>query len=251
MTHTVVITLGIPRRTCRRCSRIRAPVPVHRPTLAAQRQGFRAPGLMPVRRRVRPERVGAGLVHPRTRNHHYWNDARHPSGRGEVSSDHRDENAELTRYRADELDVTAVVPRGQFDWIHAPRRSAACGPAADHLLLRLQSEPRALQGRASCAARSRLVDRPREARAARAPGRASCPPTAGYRLASPTTPRQSFDYRGEPMATRIAKRSALHARPATRARSRCASSCATTRARCTRSSRSRSPPCGRRRSAPR
>src|SRR4029453_558572 len=30
-----------------------------------------------------------------------------------------DENAELTRYRAGGMHVTAVVPRGQFDWIKA------------------------------------------------------------------------------------------------------------------------------------
>jgi oligopeptide transport system substrate-binding protein len=52
------------------------------------------------------------------RNHHYWNDqaTRLEGVRYLLISD---ENAELARYRGGELQVTYVVPRGQFDWIRA------------------------------------------------------------------------------------------------------------------------------------
>jgi oligopeptide transport system substrate-binding protein len=53
-----------------------------------------------------------------TRNHYYWNDQ---ATRLEAVKYLLipDENAELTRYRAGGLQVTYVVPRGQFDWIKA------------------------------------------------------------------------------------------------------------------------------------
>jgi oligopeptide transport system substrate-binding protein len=50
------------------------------------------------------------------RNRHYWNDAAtHLDGVKYVQI--ADENAELRAYRAGTLHITAVVPRGQFDWI--------------------------------------------------------------------------------------------------------------------------------------
>jgi len=52
------------------------------------------------------------------RNVHYWNDAatRLDAVKYLLIPD---ENAELARYRGGELEVTFVVPRGQFDWIRA------------------------------------------------------------------------------------------------------------------------------------
>ena len=52
------------------------------------------------------------------RNPHYWNDAATRLD-GVKYLQIADENAELARYRAGELQVTFVVPRGQFDWIKA------------------------------------------------------------------------------------------------------------------------------------
>ena len=53
-----------------------------------------------------------------TRNHYYWNDAAtHLDGVRYLIT--TDENAELTLYRADQLDITDVIPRSQFDWIRA------------------------------------------------------------------------------------------------------------------------------------
>ena len=53
-----------------------------------------------------------------TRNHDYWNDAAtHLDGVKYLIT--TDENAELTLYRADQLDITDVIPRSQFDWIRS------------------------------------------------------------------------------------------------------------------------------------
>jgi oligopeptide transport system substrate-binding protein len=53
-----------------------------------------------------------------TRNRYYWNDAatRLDGVKYLITTD---ENAELTLYRANQLDVTDVIPRSQFDWIRA------------------------------------------------------------------------------------------------------------------------------------
>ncbi|MGH8258095.1 MAG: peptide ABC transporter substrate-binding protein, partial [Steroidobacteraceae bacterium] len=52
------------------------------------------------------------------RNRDYWNDAATRLDAVEYLSI-PDENTELTRYRAGELDITAVVPRDELDWIRA------------------------------------------------------------------------------------------------------------------------------------
>ena len=92
--------------------------PVHRPTLAAHGDSFARPGIMVsngafvLREWVQNAHITA------TRNHYYWNDSRTRLEAVKYLLI-ADENAELTRYRAGELDITAVVPRGQFDWVKA------------------------------------------------------------------------------------------------------------------------------------
>ena len=53
-----------------------------------------------------------------TRNRYYWNDAatRLDGVKYLITTD---ENAELTLYRADQLDITDVIPRAQYGWIRA------------------------------------------------------------------------------------------------------------------------------------
>ncbi|HEV7136142.1 MAG TPA: peptide ABC transporter substrate-binding protein [Steroidobacteraceae bacterium] len=53
-----------------------------------------------------------------TRNRHYWNDAatRLEGVKYLITTD---ENAELTLYRADQLDITDVIPKSQYGWIRA------------------------------------------------------------------------------------------------------------------------------------
>ncbi len=92
--------------------------PVHRPTLAARGDSFARPGVMVstgafvLKEWIQNSQITA------TRNHYYWNDS-HTRLDAVKYLLIADENAELTRYRAGELHITAVVPRGQFDWIKA------------------------------------------------------------------------------------------------------------------------------------
>ncbi|HEY6923880.1 MAG TPA: peptide ABC transporter substrate-binding protein [Steroidobacteraceae bacterium] len=92
--------------------------PVHRPTLAAHGDSFARPGIMVSNGAfVLKEWVQNSQI-LLTRNHYYWNDSRTRLEAVKYLLI-ADENAELTRYRAGELHITAVVPRGQFDWIKA------------------------------------------------------------------------------------------------------------------------------------
>ena len=92
--------------------------PVHRPTLAANPQGFARPGVMVSNGAFVLSEWVQGSSVLLMRNHHYWNDAAtHLDGVRYLLIP--DENAELARYRGGELQVTFVVPRGQFDWVKA------------------------------------------------------------------------------------------------------------------------------------
>jgi oligopeptide transport system substrate-binding protein len=115
---TVVITLRTPAPYLPTLLSHPSTCPVHRPTLAAHPQGFARPGQMVSNGAfVLSEWVqGASVL--LTRNHHYWNDAAtHLDGVRYLLIP--DENAELARYRGGELQVTFVVPRGQYDWVKA------------------------------------------------------------------------------------------------------------------------------------
>ena len=115
---TVVVQLTTPTAYLPQLLSHTSTCPVHRPTLAAHGDSFARPGVMvsngafALKEWVQNSHILA------IRNRYYWNDS-------ETHLDAvrylliADENAELTRYRAGELHVTAVVPRGQFDWIKA------------------------------------------------------------------------------------------------------------------------------------
>ena len=124
------------------------------------------------------------------RNRHYWNDA--ATHLDAVKYLHiPDENAELTRYRAGDLHVTNVVPRGQFDWIkaeHSPRE-LHIAPQLNTYYYGFNLRPRAVQGQPGAAARALARDRSREARARSCCESASCRHTAGFRRACTTTRR--------------------------------------------------------------
>jgi oligopeptide transport system substrate-binding protein len=115
---TVVVTLANPALYFPGLLSHTSTCPVHRPTLAAHGDSFARPGIMVsngafvLKEWVQNSHVLA------VRNHYYWNDSatRLDAVKYLLIPD---ENAELTRYRAGELHVTAVVPRGQFDWIKA------------------------------------------------------------------------------------------------------------------------------------
>ena len=239
-----------PRPICRRCCRTRAPARCTAPRWQRTRDGYRAAGRHAGQRRLRAQGMGAGLAHPaRCATANYWDDAATRLD-GVKYLLIPDENAELARYRSGELQVTFVVPRGQFDWIKANLAGelhVAPQLTTYYYGFNLRRAPFKDQPRA--AARAVARHRSRQARAAGAASRRAARlrlGAAGHRqlqLAVLRLPRHPHGA----SASREAQR--LYARPATRRRSRCDSSCATTPARCTPSWRSPSPPCGRRRSA--
>ena len=115
---TVVVQLTTPTAYLPQLLSHTSTCPVHRPTLAAHGDSFARPGVMvsngafELKEWVQNSHILA------LRNHYYWNDSatRIDAVRYLLIAD---ENAELTRYRAGELHITAVVPRSQFDWIKA------------------------------------------------------------------------------------------------------------------------------------
>lgn len=115
---TVVITLNNPAPYLPGLLSHTSTCPVHRPTLAAHGESYARPGVMVsngafvLKEWVQNSHITA------TRNHYYWNDS-HTRLDAVKYLLIADENAELTRYRAGQLHITAVVPRGQFDWIKA------------------------------------------------------------------------------------------------------------------------------------
>ena len=90
--------------------------PVHRPTLAAHPDEVAKPGVMVSNGAFTLKEWVPGLHILVVRNPNYWNNgSTHLDGVKFMQI--ADENAELTRYRAGDLHITDVVPRGQFDWI--------------------------------------------------------------------------------------------------------------------------------------
>jgi oligopeptide transport system substrate-binding protein len=113
---TVVITLKAPAPYLPALLSHPSTCPVHRPTLAANPQGFARPGTMVSNGAFTLTEWVQGSSVLLTRNRHYWNDAAtHLDGVRYLLIP--DENAELARYRGGELQVTFVVPRGQYDWV--------------------------------------------------------------------------------------------------------------------------------------
>ena len=187
-----------------------ATCPVHRPTLAQHPEGFARPGVMVSNGAFVLKEWVQGSYILAARNHYYWNDAAtHLDAVKYLLIP--DENAELARYRGGELEITFVVPRGQFDWIKAhlaaelhvfPQLATYYygfnlrrPPFRDNLKLR-----RAL---------SLVVDRDKLAqlvlRVGELPAWGWVPPGVDH-----YTP-QSFDYRSAPLAERLREAQRLYA----------------------------------------
>lgn len=200
---TVVITLATPAPYLPGLLAHVSCAPLHRPSLAKLGERFARPG----------EQVSNGAFvltewlqgsYIRTaRNKHYWNDAANRID-GVKFLQIADENAELRAYRSGELHLTAVVPRGQFDWIRenlsaelhlSPQLTTYYyGFNLDRPLFRDVRVRRAL---------SMVIDRERLAdsvlRVGELPAYGWVPPgILGY-------DSQSFDYQHTPIADRIAE----------------------------------------------
>ncbi|HEY4209877.1 MAG TPA: peptide ABC transporter substrate-binding protein [Steroidobacteraceae bacterium] len=92
--------------------------PVHRPTLTQHPDTYARAGTMVSSGAFVLSQWVQGTQIVLKRNPYYWNNAaNHIDGVRYLLI--ADENAELARYRSGELQITAVVPRGQFDWIKA------------------------------------------------------------------------------------------------------------------------------------
>lgn len=90
--------------------------PLHGPSLAKFGDRFARPGTQVSNGAFVLEEWLQGSFVRAARNRHYWNDAANRMD-GVKYLQISDENAELRAYRAGDLHMTAVVPRGQFDWI--------------------------------------------------------------------------------------------------------------------------------------
>ena len=206
---TVVVTLASPAAYLPTLLSHPSACPVHRPTLAAHPESFARPGVMVSNGAfVLREWVQGSYVLAR-RNPYYWNNAATRLD-GVKYLLIPDENAELTRFRGGELQVTFVVPRGQFDWIKAN--------LADQLHVSPQlttyyygfnlrrapfrDKPRLRRALSLVIDREKLAQR--VLRVGELPAYGWVPPGIDNYGA------QSFDYRGEPMAARVAEAQRLY-----------------------------------------
>ena len=206
---TVVVTLATPAPYLPTLLSHPSACPVHRPTLTAHPEGFARPGVMVCNGAFVLEEWVPGAYILARRNRYYWNDAatRLDAVKYLLIPD---ENAELTRYRGGELQVTFVVPRGQFDWIKAN--------LADQLHVSPQlttyyygfnlrrapfrDKPRLRRALSLVIDRELLAQR--VLRVGELPAWGWVPPGVDNYSA------QSFDYRGEPMAARVAEAQRLY-----------------------------------------
>jgi len=208
--YTVIVQLSTPAPYLPALLSHPSTCPVNPVALANDRDAYARPGNLPSDGAfVLSQWVHGSYIYI-TRNHYYWNDAatRLDGVRYLITTD---ENAELTLYRADQLDVTDVIPRSQFGWIQAH--------LADQLHIapelgvyfygfNLQRAPFAADARLRRAL-SMVIDRDELAqlvlRSGELPAYGWVPPgVANY------TP-QSPDYRSLPMAQRIAEARKLYA----------------------------------------
>ena len=115
---TVIIKLATPAPYLPTLLSHPSTCPVHRPTLMHHPQDYARAGVMVSNGAFVLKEWVPGVSVLLSRNHYYWNDAatRLDAVKYLLIPD---ENAELARYRGGELQVTFVVPRGQFDWIKA------------------------------------------------------------------------------------------------------------------------------------
>jgi oligopeptide transport system substrate-binding protein len=113
---TVVITLATPAPYLPGLMAHPSCSPLHRPSLAKLGDRFARPGDQVSNGAfVLEERLQGSFVRA-ARNRNYWNDGANRID-GVKYLQIADENAELRAYRAGDLHITVVVPRGQFDWI--------------------------------------------------------------------------------------------------------------------------------------
>jgi oligopeptide transport system substrate-binding protein len=207
---TVVVELATPAAYLPALLSHSSTCPVHRPTLAAHGGSFSRPGVMVsngafvLKEWVQNSHILA------TRNRHYWNDSatRLDAVKYLLIAD---ENAELIRYRAGELQVTRVVPRGQFDWIKANLADQLhVSPQLSTYFYGLNLNRAPFKDNPGLRrALSLVIDREKLAqfvlRVGELPAYGWVPPGVNNYTS------QSFDYRDKPLADRVAEARRLYA----------------------------------------
>lgn len=113
---TVVVTLRLPAPYLPGLLAHSSCAPLHRASFARLGDHFARPGEQVSNGAFVLKEWLQGSFIRVERNAHYWNDAGNRIDAVRYLQI-ADENAELRAYRAGELHLTAVVPRGQFDWI--------------------------------------------------------------------------------------------------------------------------------------
>ena len=114
--HTVIVRLSDPAAYLPALLAHPSTCPVNPVVLVNERDAYARPGNMPSDGAFILSQWVHGSYIYLTRNPYYWNNAAtHLSGVKYLIT--ADENAELTLYRADQLDVTEVIPKSQYGWI--------------------------------------------------------------------------------------------------------------------------------------
>jgi len=184
--------------------------PVHRPTLTQHPDELAKPGVMVSNGAFVLKEWVQGSHILATRNRQYWDDAatRLDAVRYLLIPD---ENAELTRYRAGGLHTTNQVPRGQFDWIQANLAGQLhIAPQLDTYFYGFNLNKAPFKDNPGLRrALSLVIDRDKLVhsvlRAGELPAYGWIPPGVSHYTS------QSFDYRGQPLAARLAEAHRLYA----------------------------------------
>jgi oligopeptide transport system substrate-binding protein len=184
--------------------------PVHRPTLTQHPDELAKPGVMVSNGAFVLKEWVQGSHILATRNRRYWDDAatRLDAVRYLLIPD---ENAELTRYRAGGLHTTYQIPRGQFDWIQANLAGQLhIAPQLDTYFYGFNLNKAPFKDNPGLRrALSLVIDRDKLVhsvlRAGELPAYGWIPPGVSHYTS------QSFDYRGQPLAARLAEARRLYA----------------------------------------
>ncbi|HUN73133.1 MAG TPA: peptide ABC transporter substrate-binding protein [Steroidobacteraceae bacterium] len=206
---TVTVTLEAPAPYLPALLANPSTCPVHRPTLARYGSSFTRPGIMVSNGAfvLKDWVPGSHLI--ATRNHRYWNDA-HTRLDGVEYLVIPDEHAEFTRYRAGDLDISAVVPRDDLEWIRANiPRELHISPQLTTYFYGFNLDRAVFRDSPGLRrALSMVIDRELLAkqvlRAGEQPAYGWVPPGIHDYTA------QSFDYRAVPLAERIARARELY-----------------------------------------
>ena len=116
--YTVVVNLSDPAPYLPALLSHPSTCPVDPVALVNDRDAYARPGNLPSDGAFILSQWVHGSYIYLTRNRHYWNDAatRLDAVKYLIIPD---DNGELTLYRAAQLDITDIIPRSQYDWIHS------------------------------------------------------------------------------------------------------------------------------------